>query len=123
MYGDRDLAWLIEQSNVWRMSNGWQIVIRAEWCDMTSGRPFGLSYALILHDENGDRLLGFDNSHGFDGAAVDDPFDHEHRLDRIGQRFRYNFTSAGKLFEDFWGRVNQACTQKGVPFEFEDHQS
>src|SRR5437899_1680046 len=122
MYGDRDLAWLIDQAHVWRMPHGWQIVIRADWCDTTSGRPHGLSYALILHDENGERLLGFDNSHGFDGAGVDDPFDHEHRLGLVGQRFRYQFTSAARLFRDFLDQVERACTVNGVPFEFEDDE-
>ena len=121
MFGDRDLAWLIDQSHVWDMPNGWQVVIRAEWCDITSGRPHGLSYALILQDENGERLLGFDNSHGFDGAVDDDPFDHEHRLGLVGQRFQYHFASAAILLHDFLDRVENVCILRDVPFEFRDH--
>lgn len=30
---------------------------------VTSERPHGLDYSLTLHDGNGKRLLGFDNSH------------------------------------------------------------
>jgi len=120
MFSNPDLAALIELAHVWPMSHGWQMVIRAEWCDVTSGRPKGLSYALILQDESGERLLGFDNSHGFDGAGEDDPFDHEHRLGRVGQRYPYNFTSGAKLLEDFFDRVEYACGIHGVPFEFGD---
>jgi hypothetical protein len=122
MYGDRDLAWLIEQSAVWHMPHGWQVVIRAQWCDKTNGRPHAISYALVLNDEHGDRLLGFDNSHGFDGAGDDDPFDHEHRLGKVGQRFRYDFTSAADLLTDFLDRVEKACAVRNVAFEFKDDE-
>lgn len=118
MLGYGQLAELIEQAGVWRMPNGWQVVIRAEWCDITSGRPHGLSYALILQDERGERMLGFDNSHGFDGADDDDPFDHEHRFGAAGQRFPYVFTSPGALLSDFFERVEHACSVRNVPFEF-----
>jgi hypothetical protein len=121
MYGQ--LARLMEQAGIWPMPNGWQVVIRAEWCDVTSGRPYGLSYALILLDERGDRLLGYDNSHGFDGASDDDPFDHEHRLGLVGQRFQYHFTSPNALLADFFDRVEHACKVNDVPFEFKEQES
>src|SRR5258708_1145720 len=122
MLGYGQLAELIEQAGVWPMPNGWQVVIRAEWCDVTSGRPHGLSYALILQDEQGERMLGFDNSHGFDGAGDDDPFDHEHRFRAVGQRFQYNFISPGALLSDFFDRVEHACRARNVPFEFEEQR-
>lgn len=117
MFGYGEAAALIEMAGVVRMPNGWQIVIRAEWCDVTPGRPHGLSYALILQDENEERLLGFDNSHRFDGAADDDPFDHEHRIGKVGQRFQYKFTSPSVLITDFFDRVQSACQDRNVPFE------
>lgn len=120
MLGDSQLAVLIDQAGIWRMPNGWQVVVRAEWCDITSGRPHGLSYALILNDEHGQRLLGFDNSHGFDGAGDDDPFDHEHRFGKVGQRFQYGFKSPATLLTDFFDRVERACKSRNVPFEFEE---
>ncbi|TXL80405.1 hypothetical protein FHP25_05080 [Vineibacter terrae] len=70
MYGHADLRGLVEQAGIYRMANGWQVVIRAEWVDMSPGRPQGLSYALILQDEQEQRLLGFDNSHAADGART-----------------------------------------------------
>ncbi len=116
------IAMLIEMAGVRHMPRGWQIVIRAELCDATSGRPHGLSYALILQDETEERLLGFDNSHGFDGAGDSDPFDHEHKLGKEGQCFRYCFTSPMSLLADFFERVEAACAVRGVPFECEDDE-
>jgi hypothetical protein len=65
-------------------------------------------------------LLGFDNSHGFDGAGDDDPLDHEHRFGKVGQRFQYNFKSPANLLSDFFDRVQCACEIRDVPFEFEE---
>lgn len=118
MFSDRDVAWLIELGGTWPMTNGWTAIIRAEWCDVTNGRPHGLSYALVLNDKSGQRLLGFDNSHGYDGADDEDPFDHEHRFRLVGQRFRYDFRSPSELLSDFLDRVARACEVRGVRFEF-----
>jgi len=120
MFGNVEVLTLMDYAGVWPMPNGWQVVIRAEWCDVTPGRPHGFSYALILQDENEERLLGFDNSHGFDGAQDNDPFDHEHRFGKIGKRFRYDFTSPSTLMTDFFDRVKQACEVRNVPFEFQE---
>jgi len=120
MITDRDLQWLVDESRRYKLTCGYYLVIRAEWCDVTSGRPYGLFYGLILQDHDEHRILGFDNSHAFDGANVNDPFDHEHKAGKIGQRFRYDFTSAGQLFEDFLDRVEKYCNSNNVNFEIED---
>lgn len=120
MFGDRDLSTLIDLAGAWPMPNGWQIVIRAEWVDPSAGRPHGVSYALILQDEDQQRLLGFDNSHGYDGAKEDEPFDHEHRPNATGRTFRYNFASAGQLITDFFARCEAYCRSHGVEFVMED---
>ncbi|MGJ3262516.1 MAG: toxin-antitoxin system TumE family protein [Salinarimonas sp.] len=116
---DRELAGLIELAGTYRLRNGWIMAIRAEWCDVTPGRPRGIDYALNLMAEK-NRVLGFDNSHGFDGAAENDPFDHEHRDGRVEQRVRYEFTTAEALIEDFFARSRAACERRGIPFVFED---
>lgn len=123
MFTDRDLLALIGIAGVHQMSNGWQVVIRAEWVDATPQRPHGLSYALILQDENGDRLLGFDNAHGFDGATATDPFDHEHPAGRVGRRIEYPFTSASALITDFFERAQSYCKRREVLFEFQEEDS
>jgi hypothetical protein len=122
MFGDRDLEALVELAGTWSMPNGYQVVIRAEWVDESAGRPHGLSYALILQDENKERLLGFDNSHAPDGAVEGEPFDHEHRPNSVGRTFPYKFTSAGQLISDFFDRCEAYCVRSGVEFEVEDVQ-
>src|SRR5262245_7373833 len=122
MYGHKDLSTLIDLAGTWSMSNGWQIMIRADWTDVSSGRPHGLSYALILQDQQGRRLLGFDNSHAYDGAAEDAPFDHEHRANAVGLTYAYKFTSASQLITDFVDRCGAFCAREGVEFVVEDIQ-
>lgn len=118
------LAWLVGLSGTtYRLTCGWQVVIRADWCDTTAGRPWGISYAMILNDQNGHRILGFDNSHGFDGAEPGDAFDHEHRANKVGQRFCYKFVSPQQLMNDFWERMERHCDAEKAPFEFEDDVS
>lgn len=120
MMWSEDLAWLVDQSGTYRLTCGWRLVIRAELCDPTPGRPQGLSYAMILNDSEGNRLLGLDNSHAFDGAGPEDPFDHEHRPSKVGQRFPYHYVSCGQLLDDFWARVDAYCARTNTPFDFED---
>lgn len=119
MFGYTDLEGLVEQAGVWSMPNGWQVVIRAEWVDVSAGRPHGLSYALILQDEKEERLLGFDNSHAPDGAEEGGPFDHEHRPNAVGRTFAYKFISAGQLITDFFDRCQDYCARRGINFEFD----
>jgi hypothetical protein len=118
MFGYRDLAGLIDLAGSYPMTNGWQVVIRAEWVDVSVGRPHGLSYALILQDEHGYRLFGFDNSHAFDGAREGEPFDHEHRANSVSRTRAYNFTSAGQLVSDFFECCKEYCSRQGVEFAF-----
>lgn len=120
MFGHVDLANLIDLAGVHRMECGWQVVIRADWVDVTDKQPHGIDYAIILQDERGERLFGYDNAHAFDGAGVEDCWDHEHKTGRTGQRFRYDFGSASQLISDFFDRVEDYCAARGVPFEFVD---
>ena len=125
MFGHGELSNLIEVAGVYRMENGWQVVIRADWTDVTEQQPHGISYALILQNERGDRIFGFDNSHSFDGAGEPEPWDHEHKVGREGQRFRYDFVSASQLIAVFFEKVEDYCAAHGVSSAFiveEDHE-
>ena len=122
MFGDNELSNLIDMAGLLQMECGWQVVIRAEWTDATSQKPHGLDYAIILQNERGTRLLGFDNSHAYDGAAEDAPWDHEHKPNRVGQRFPYNFVSASKLITAFFDRLEAYCKSKGVSSDFSMEQ-
>ena len=76
-------------------------------------------YSLTLHDENDDRILGYDNSHGVDvawgpakRAKRPEPFDH---IDRRGRRsVPYRFTTPYKLVEDFFTEVERILKEEGV---------
>jgi hypothetical protein len=118
MFGYNDLSNLIELAGVYPMENGWQVVIRADLVDATPQQPQGIDYALILQDEYGNRIFGFDNSHAFDGARADDRWDHEHKVTRVGQRFRYDFISASQLITDFFEMLEIYCKMRGVTSDF-----
>lgn len=125
MFRHDELLNLIDMAGVYRMENGWQVVIRADWVDETEQQPHGINYALILQNERGERIFGFDNSHGFDGADEQDPWDHEHRVDCVGQRFRYDFASASQLLSHFFNKVEDYCTAQDVSSAFiveDDHE-
>ena len=100
--------------------NGYWITIRATRVEPDEGRPHGLQYALTLHDENDDRILGYDNSHAVDvgtGPARrsrrPSAFDH---VDRRGRRsVPYAFTMSQKLLEDFLAEVDEILNRKHVP--------
>jgi hypothetical protein len=124
MFGHTDLINLTELAGILLMENGWQVVIRADWVDPTPQRPYGIDYALILQDERGRRIFGFDNAHAFDGAQEGDCWDHEHKANRAGQRFCYKFVSASQTITDFFVRVEAHCATHGVSADFivdEDH--
>lgn len=83
---------------------------------VTEERPHGLSYSLTLHDENGDRLVGFDNAHPIRtkrGPAGKDvkTHDHKHRLKTVRA---YDYKDAHTLLADFWGVVDSVLREKGV---------
>lgn len=118
MYTQSDLRNLIEMAGVYPMENGWQVVIRCDWVDRTDQQPHAIDYAMILQDEYGDRLLGIDNAHKYDGALETEPWDHEHRAGRLGQRFAYKFVSAAQLITDFFELVESYCERQGVSSEF-----
>jgi len=79
-------------------------------------RPHGLSYSLTLHDENGERLVGFDNAHPVPaqrGPAGRGRAQHDHR-----HRFKmirpYQYRDAAALLADFWKQVEAVLKEKGM---------
>jgi hypothetical protein len=79
-------------------------------------RPHGLSYSLTLHDEAGERLVGFDNAHAV--AARGGPsrraglkHDHRHRLRTVRP---YDYKDAATLLADFWTQVDAVLKERGV---------
>jgi len=96
--------------------NGWSVRFRVTEVEASTVRPHGIKYAFTVHDEDGSRLLGFDNAHGIPRAET---YDHRHRFRRSKQLVAYEFRGADELICDFFAAVEQACKQEDVPFEFE----
>ena len=84
--------------------------IRAKRVPVTAEKPHGLDYSLTLHDENGRRIVGFDNAHPFrptrgPSGRSRKSQDHEHR----GSSTRtYRYEDAATLLADFWTEVDKA---------------
>jgi hypothetical protein len=79
-------------------------------------RPHGLDYSMTLHDESGERLVGFDNAHPVGagkgpGRKMKRSRDHRRRFKSVKP---YEYKSAVKLLEDFWSEVEIVLKERGV---------
>jgi len=79
-------------------------------------RPHGVKYSLTLHDEAGQRVLGFDNAHPVKvgtgpGAKTKIEYDHKHEGERV--RF-YSYTDAFALLSDFWREVELIVQERSL---------
>lgn len=81
-------------------------------------KPYGIDYALTLHDGSNERIFGFDNDHAVDHTgnrfvAAPVAFDHCHR--RRGDPGRpYLFIDAAQLIQDFFDGVERILSEKGL---------
>lgn len=79
-------------------------------------KPHGLNYSLTLHDEQGRRLVGFDNAHSVRSASGSPgrrrkQFDHKHDTRRARP---YEYQDAVSLLADFWSAVDEVLRKKGI---------
>ncbi|MBM3611319.1 MAG: hypothetical protein FJX18_07385 [Alphaproteobacteria bacterium] len=72
--------------------------------DEDTRRPHGIKYSLTLHNEQGERVLGYDNAHSPYENKKAAFFDHIHKGARTKE---YSYSNAEKLIEDFWSDVNK----------------
>lgn len=84
--------------------------------DPSPERPHGLSYSLTLHDEKGNRLVGFDNAHPVHsgsgpGKRKRKGHDHKHRFRTVQP---YEYKDAAALLADFWAEVDKVLKEKGI---------
>ena len=84
--------------------------------EVSAHRPHGIKYSLTLHDEDGERILGFDNAHPVkegtgSGAQTRIEYDHKHKGDRI--RF-YLYADASTLLSDFWQEVELILQERSL---------
>lgn len=83
---------------------------------VSAQRPHGIKYSLTVHNEHGERILGFDNAHPIKegtgpGAQTRIEYDHQHKGERI--RF-YRYKDATTLLEDFWHAVESILQERSL---------
>lgn len=84
--------------------------------EVSEERPHGLNYSLTLHDETGERLVGFDNAHLVasgrrPGGRTRAARDHRHRLRTVRP---YDYKDAASLLADFWEQVDAVLKERGA---------
>jgi hypothetical protein len=89
------------------LASGFWVKFVAKQVPVSPERPHGLHYSLTLHDQDNQRVPGFDNSHSIieetgPGARTRIEYDHKHKGERI--RF-YVYANAATLLGDFWSEV------------------
>lgn len=92
----------------------YEVVFKANLIEVSTERPHGLKYSLVLLNANGDRLIGFDNAHPAPkrrgpGAKKTSYYDHKHKGKRTTT---YKFNDAQTLIENFWAEVDKIIQQK-----------
>ena len=86
-------------------------------CQVTAERPHGLRYSLTLHEEDGQRLLGFDNAHPVregsgPGTRTRMQYDHKHS----GEQIRlYVYENATTLLANFWTEFEMILQKRSKP--------
>lgn len=101
---------------IFRMSNGYSVCIRAREVTPGLGRPHGVKYSLTLLDQSGNRMLGYDNAHPIIPtkrrfACNRTELDHIHNSDTVEE---YEYENAGQLLEDFWSDVDRVLKKVGI---------
>lgn len=81
----------------------------AKRVDESINRPQGIKYSLTLHNSQGKRVIGFDNSHEHDirGKKKGGAWDHKHHIRHGNTVKEYIYETAGKLLADFWQEVDE----------------
>ncbi|MEJ1958493.1 MAG: DUF6516 family protein [Nitrosomonadales bacterium] len=86
MQADNGIDTLIDlNGNILQQEHGYWVEIHAWRVAPTVLIPLGIRYSLTLHDQNGRRVLGYDNAHAikpssrFKYAGQILPYDHKHR--------------------------------------------
>lgn len=103
--------------NIIQQEHGYWVEIHAWRVAATVLIPHGVRYALTLHQQNGTRVMGYDNAHAikpsgrFKYAGQVSPFDHKHR--HISDKgMPYEFKDAYQLLQDFFADVDRIVKEK-----------
>jgi Family of unknown function (DUF6516) len=96
---------------------GYVVKFAARRCAVTPNYPHGIRYSLVFKQENGHRIIGFDNAHappkisGYMKQRIQ--YDHLHRSETDKGR-PYKFESCTKLLEDFYAEIDRYIAEKGL---------
>ena len=107
LYLDGDRYFIDEDGN-------YEVCFSVRKTRVSTGKPYGISYSLVLIDKHGKRIIGFDNAHPVpDGKGRSSKktvtFDHKHIRDRTTP---YKYQGAVKLVADFWKQVDKILKEK-----------
>lgn len=92
----------------------YEVCFSVKKTSVSTSKPYGISYSLVLIDKHGERIVGFDNAHAVpDGKGRSRKktvtFDHKHVKARTSP---YNYQGAEKLVADFWKEVDKILRDK-----------
>jgi len=95
---------LILDGDIFPMDNGYWVKFEAKQIEPSEFIPHGIKYSLTLHDKFNQRVVGYDNAHGFrpragKHGAKKETWDHIHKKLDVHP---YEFETAAQLIEDFW---------------------
>src|SRR5690348_13448431 len=97
---DHTLKFLLElDGEIIILSEGYWVKFETRQVKESSTRPQGIKYSLTLHNNQGERIIGFDNAHKIPSNREDTIYDHKHHISH-GKRIKgYCYKTAGKLME------------------------
>jgi hypothetical protein len=118
MQTDQGIETLLElNGNIVQQEHGCWLEIHVWRVDPTHEIPHGIRYALTLHDQDGDRIMGYDNAHTvkpsnkYKYAGQILPYDHKHRH-ITDKGVPYEFKDAYQLLSDFFADVDRVLKLK-----------
>jgi hypothetical protein len=95
------------------LEQGFWVKIDARRVERSTEIPQGVRYTLTLHDQNKQRVIGYDNAHSVKKkrrafAAKTITWDHRHIRGRV---VSYKYMNAEKLMVDFWNDVDRVLSE------------
>lgn len=114
---DETIEYLLElDGELFGLESGYWVKFIARRVEPDELRPHGIDYCLTLHNPQGERLLGYDNSHPVrlskgPAGRTNKQGDHRHWRDTVRP---YNYADAATLMEDFWADVETILKEEGI---------
>lgn len=99
---------------------GWWLKFEVQRVGVTEGIPHGVKYSLTLHDEDGTRMMGYDNAHAIGvkkGVKTTylPRWEHWHR-DALDTGRPYSYVDGAKLIQDFFEAAERTLQEHGHRF-------